>query len=113
MPKHDHFKFDIRYAMKHLTLFFLLIPLAIISASGQSPTGVPKIFSENPLVVYVDETHYPQYGEIKLIPGTHWVKAINGAGERVYSQIVTVKANEVTSVLIEASQPQPVKPVSQ
>lgn len=106
------FKNDIRYAMKHLTVFFLLIPLAITSAYGQSPTGVLKIFSENPLVVYVDETHYPQYGEIKLVPGTHWVKAINGEGARVYSQIVTVKANEVTSVLIESSQPQPVQPAS-
>ena len=99
--------------MKHLTLFFLFIPLAINTVSGQSPTGVLKIFSENPLVVYVDETHYPQYGEIKLAPGTHWVKAINGDGARVYSQIVTVKANEVTSVLIEAPQPQTVQPVSQ
>ena len=99
--------------MKHLTLFFLFLPLAINTVSGQSPTGVLKVFSENPLVVYVDETHYPQYGEIKLAPGTHWVKAINGDGARVYSQIVTVKTNEVTSVLIEAPQPQTVQPVSQ
>jgi hypothetical protein len=103
-------KNDIRYAMKHFILFFLLIPLAIVTASGQSPEGVLKIFSDKPLVVYVDETHYPQYGEIKLVPGTHWIKAINGEGARVYSQIVTVKANEVTSVLIEAPQAQPVQP---
>ena len=95
--------------MKHLTLFFLLIPLAMVTVSGQAPAGVLKVFSETPLVVYVDETHYPQYGEIKLVPGTHWVKAINGEGVRVYSQIVTVKANEVTSVLIEAAQTRPVQ----
>jgi hypothetical protein len=98
---------DIRYAMKHLTVFLLLIPLTVFTVSGQSPAGILKIFSENPLVVYVDETHYPQYGEIKLVAGTHWVKAINSEGERVYSQIVTVKANEVTSVLIEVPQAQP------
>lgn len=103
-------KSDIRHAMRHLTLFFLLIFPASYTLSGQSPVGVLKIFSDDPLVVYVDETHYPQYGEIKLVPGTHWVKAINGEGARVYSQIVTVKANEVTSVLIEAAQAQPVQP---
>jgi hypothetical protein len=87
--------------MKHLTLFLLLGFTGFFNMYGQSPAGILKIFSENPLVVYVDETHYPQYGEIKLVPGTHWVKAINADGARVYSQIVTLKANEVTSVLIE------------
>lgn len=95
---------DIRHAMKFLMPFFLLIALSGYNLNGQSPHGTLKIFSDNPLVVYVDETHYPQYGEIKLIPGTHWVKAINANGVRVYSQIVTVKAGEVTSVLIEAPQ---------
>ncbi len=42
---------DIRYAMKHLTSFLILIPFAVITASGQSPEGILKIFSENPLVV--------------------------------------------------------------
>ncbi len=95
-------KNDIRYAMRHLILFFMLISPALWTVSGQSSTGVLKIFSDNPLVVYVDETHFPQYGEIRLVPGTHWVKAINGEGIRIYSRIVTVKAGEVTSVLIEA-----------
>ena len=99
-------KKDIRNAMKHLTVFLFLIPLIAFTASGQPPAGILKVFSENPLVVYVDDTHYPQYGEIKLVPGTHWVKAINTEGERIYSQIVTVKPNEVTSVLIEVPQAQ-------
>lgn len=95
---------DIRNAMKLLASFLLIITVSVISLKGQSPQGTLKIFSDNPLVVYVDETHYPQYGEIMLAPGTHWVKAINGDGVRVYSQIVTVKGGEVTSVLIEAPQ---------
>jgi len=103
---------DIHYVMKRLASFILLIPLTLLSVSGQSPTGVLKIFSENALVVYVDEVHYPQYGEIKLAPGTHWVKAINSEGVRIYSQIVSVKADEVTSVLIEAPQAQPAQPVT-
>jgi hypothetical protein len=90
--------------MKLLTSFLLIITISVINLKGQSPQGTLKIFSDNPLVVYVDETHYPQYGEIQLAPGTHWVKAINAEGVRVYSQIVTVKTGEVTSVLIEAPQ---------
>ena len=95
---------DIRNAMKLLSSFLLVITFSVISLKGQSPQGTLKIFSDNPLVVYVDETHYPQYGEILLAPGTHWVKAINADGARVYSQIATVKNGEVTSVLIEAPQ---------
>jgi hypothetical protein len=90
--------------MKLLTSFLLIITISVINLKGQSPQGTLKIFSDNPLVVYVDETHYPKYGEIQLAPGTHWVKAINAEGVRVYSQIVTVKTGEVSSVLIEAPQ---------
>lgn len=96
----------ISHAMKFPASFILLVTFTILTASAQTPAGTLKIFSENPLVVYVDDVHYPQYGEIKLVPGTHWVKAINGEGERVYSQIVTVKGDEVTSVLIESPRPQ-------
>ncbi|MCU0460236.1 MAG: hypothetical protein MUE37_14235 [Bacteroidales bacterium] len=94
-------KHDIRYAMRLLASFLVLIPLSLITVNGQSSQGTLKVFSENPLVVYVDGIHYPQYGEIKLAPGTHWLKAINAEGVRVYSEIVSLKANEVTSVLIE------------
>lgn len=90
--------------MKLLTSFLLISALSLSNLKGQPPQGTLKIFSDNPLVVYVDEIHHPQYSDIKLAPGTHWVKAINAEGVRVYSQIVTVKAGEVTSVLIEASQ---------
>jgi len=92
--------------MKHVAPLLFLIILAYDTASGQSPSGVLKVFSDNPLVVYVDDVHYPQYGEIILIPGTHYVKAINSEGVRVYSEIVSVKANEVSSVLIETAQAQ-------
>ena len=102
-------KNDIRHAMRYLMLFFMLISLPFCRAAGQSPTGVLKIFSDDPLVIYVDETHYPQYGQIKLVPGTHWVKAINGEGAKIYSQIVTVKPGEVTSVLIESPHNQAVQ----
>jgi hypothetical protein len=123
-PTHQNAGFmknDIRYAMRLLISFLLLINVAIFTASGQSPTGILKIFSDKPLVVNVDEVHYPKYSEIKLVPGTHWVKAINNEGERIYSQIVNVKADEVTSVLIEVPQvqspqvqsPQAQTPVSQ
>jgi hypothetical protein len=102
---------DIRNAMKVLYAIVTLISLAILPVSGQPSQGTLKIFSDKPLVVYVDEVHCPQYDEIKLVPGTHYVKAINSDGVRVYSEIVSVKANEVTSLLIEAPQAQ--VPVSQ
>jgi len=92
---------DNRVAMKHLSAFFLLVTLPFYAVSGQSPEGILKIFSDMPLVVYVDEVHCPQYSDIQLVPGTHYVKAINSEGVRVYSEIVTVRAGEVTSVLIE------------
>lgn len=102
---------DIRNAMKLLSAIITLILVVIVPASGQSSQGTLKIFSEKPLVVYVDEVHSPEYNEIKLVPGTHYVKAINSDGVRVYSEIVSVRANEVTSVLIEAEQAQaPVTP---
>ncbi len=97
-------KSDNRVTMKHLSAFFVLVTLPFFAVSGQSPEGILKIFSDKPLVVYVDEVHCPQYSEIQLVPGTHYVKAINSEGVRVYSEIVTVRANEVTSVLIEAPQ---------
>ena len=87
--------------MKYLSLLLLLITITVLRVSGQSPAGTLKIFTDEPLVVYVDDVHHPQYDDIKLGPGTHYVKAINSEGARVYSNIVTVKAYEVTSVLIE------------
>ena len=99
-------KHDIRHAMRLLASFVLLIPLTLFTVTGQNTQGTLKVFSENPLVVYVDDIHYPKYGEIKLAPGTHWLKAINAEGVRIYSEIVSVKANEVTSVLIEENQAQ-------
>jgi len=104
-------KSDNHFAIKHLFAFFVLVNLTIFAVSGQSSAGILKIFSDKPLVVYVDEVHCPQYSEIKLAPGTHYVKAINSEGVRIYSEIVSVRANEVTSVLIEASQVQ--NPVAQ
>jgi hypothetical protein len=105
-------KSTIRYAMKFLASILMLVPLTVFTAHCQPAQGTLKIFSENPLVVYVDEVHYPQYGEIRLVPGTHWVKAINAEGVKVYSQIVTLKAGEVTSVLIEVPKAQPTAPVA-
>jgi len=95
---------DIRYSRKLMLSILILVALPWLGASGQPVNGTLKIFSEDPLVVYVDDVHYPRYDEIKLVPGTHWVKAINSEGARVYSQIVTVRADEVTSLLIEVSQ---------
>ena len=97
-------KTNIQHGMRHVVLSFILILLALNTASGQSSSGLLKIFSDNPLVVYVDDVHYPKYGEIKLVPGTHYVKAINSEGVRVYSEIVSVKDGEVTAVLVEAQE---------
>ncbi len=88
--------------MKTLTTFIVLLLISVSSAFAQN-SGTLKIFSEEPVVVYVDEIQHPDYQTISLPSGTHYVKALNRDGARVYSNIVTIKAGEVTSVLIDAS----------
>ena len=73
--------------------------------SGQAASGTLKIFSDEPLIIYVDQVHYPDYREVTLVPGTHYVKALNKDEIKVYNEIVTIKASQVTSILIEAMPP--------
>lgn len=75
--------------------------LSLSILSGQTNTGSLKIFSEEPVIVYVDEVHQPDYSTIKLVAGTHYVKAVNKDEVKVYSEIVTITADQVTSILIE------------
>jgi hypothetical protein len=88
--------------MKTLTSLIVMLLISFTSASAQT-SGTLKIFSEEPVVVHVDEIQYPDYQSITLPAGTHYVKALNRDGARIYSNIVTIKAGEVTSVLIDAS----------
>ncbi len=88
--------------MKTLTTIIVLLLITVSSASAQN-SGTLKIFSEEPVVVFVDEIQHPDYQAISLPSGTHYVKALNRDGVRVYSNIVTIKTGEVTSVLIDAS----------
>jgi hypothetical protein len=84
----------------HLLIsIFLLIGLSSVYAQN---TGTLKIFSEDPIVVYVDETQYPTYDAIPLAAGTHYVRALNKEGARVYSNIVSITAGEVTTILVDA-----------
>jgi len=85
--------------------YFLIATVLLFSVSSAfaQDKGILKVFSEEPVVVYVDEVQYPAYDAINLAPGTHYVKALNKEGARVYSNIVSVTAGEVTSVLIDAS----------
>ncbi|MDX9730070.1 MAG: PEGA domain-containing protein [Bacteroidales bacterium] len=87
--------------MKTYLLTTLLMLFSFSAAFAQS-TGTLKVFSEDPVVVYVDETQYPSYDAITLAAGTHYVRALNRDGAKVYSNIVTITAGEVTSVLIDA-----------
>lgn len=82
-----------------------LVMLFSISAAFAQNTGTLKVFSEDPVVVYVDETQYPVYDAITLAPGTHYVKALNKDGAKVYSNIVSITAGEVTTVLIDPTGP--------
>lgn len=88
--------------MKTLITIIAFLLISASSAYAQN-SGTLKIFSEDPVVVYVDEIQHPDYQAISLPSGTHYVKALNRDGVRVYSNIVTIKTGEVTSVLIEAS----------
>jgi len=88
--------------MKTLLFVSALAVLSISSLSGQNAAGTLKVFSEEPVMVYVDEVHYPEYGDISLVPGTHYLKALNKDEVKVYSEIISIKAGQVTSILIEA-----------
>lgn len=88
--------------MRNIVLFFVSLFISISAVSGQDTTGTLKVFAEEPVIVFVDQVQYPDYKNISLVPGTHYVKAINKDEVRVYSEIVTIKAGEVTSVLIES-----------
>jgi hypothetical protein len=87
--------------MKKIISFLTLMLLSLSLLFGQTNMGTLKIFSEEPILVYVDEVHQPDYSAITLIAGTHYVKAINKDEVKIYSEIVTVLADQVTSILIE------------
>lgn len=80
----------------------MIIITGTLSMFAQSGTGTLKVFSDQPVIVYVDDVQYPSYDAISLTQGTHYVKALDRNGVRVYSNIVTIRKDEVTSVLIEA-----------
>ncbi len=88
--------------MKTFLLTGLMLLFSISAALSQN-TGTLKVFSEEPVVVYVDETQYPSYDAITLAAGTHYVRALNRDGAKVYSNIVSITAGEVTTVLVDAS----------
>ncbi len=86
--------------MKTFLLTSLLMLFSISAAFTQN-TGTLKVFSEDPVVVYVDEILYPAYDAITLAAGTHYVKALNRDGAKVYSNIVSITSGEVTTLLID------------
>lgn len=94
--------------MKKLKCFLALTLLSVSLLFGQSNNGTLKIFSDEPVIVYVDQVQTPNYSEISLVAGTHYVKAINADEVKVYSEIVTIVANQVTSIFIESPEPAPV-----
>ncbi len=94
--------------MKKTACFLALTLLSVSLLSGQTNNGTLKIFSDEPVIVYVDQVQTPNYSEISLVAGTHYVKAINADEVKIYSEIVTVVANQVTSIFIESPAPAPV-----
>lgn len=89
--------------MKKITILLVILITGIYPAFAQTNNGTLKVFSETPIVVYVDDVQYPVYDAISLAPGTHYLKAMNRDGVKIYSNIVTITKGEVTSVLVESS----------
>jgi len=81
----------------------MFVLLGMSSLNAQTASGTLKVFSEEPLIVYVDEVQYPSYDAISLPPGTHYLKALNRNEAKVYGNIVNIVKGEVTTVLVEAS----------
>ncbi len=85
--------------------FFAVLALALCSLTAFAQnTGTLKIFSDEPITVFVDQVQQAQYDAILLVPGTHFVKINNQAGLKVYSQIVTIIKDQITSVLVEGEE---------
>lgn len=85
--------------------FFAILILAFSSLTAFTQnTGTLKIFSEEPVTVFVDQLQQDKYDAITLVAGTHFVKINNKDGLKVYSQIVTIIKDQITSVLVEGDQ---------
>jgi hypothetical protein len=97
----------IRLLISITILIFLSIAL-----SGQTNTGTLRIFSEEKVVVFVDENQQSNYQDITLTAGTHYVRIMNGDA-KVYSQIVTIVKDQVTSVLVETTKTAAPAPLAQ
>lgn len=89
--------------MKKVASILMFVLLGMSSLNAQTASGTLKVFSEEPLIVYVDEVQYPSYDAISLPPGTHYLKALNRNEVKVYGNIVNIVKGEVTTVLVEAS----------
>lgn len=104
--------------MKTKSILSILVLTFISFTAFAQNTGTLKVFSEEPVIVFVDQVQQPSYDAITLSVGTHYVKVLNKNEERIYNEIVTIVANQVTSVLIEADKAavpagnQPVNPTS-
>ena len=94
---------------KRSLLLTVLLLLSFAPVFSQIQTGTLNVFSEiSGINVYLDENLISENtGEIKNIPvGSHYLKVLKD-GVSVYSDIVVIQANTVTSVLIKNNaQPQ-------
>ena len=89
--------------MKKLLCFLTFMILSVSVLFGQSKTGTLKIFTEiNGIVLYLDDVR--QDDGTKVVNntpiGTHYLKALSN-GTAIYSEIIEIKTNEVTTVLIK------------
>jgi hypothetical protein len=95
----------------------LLLMFLVVSLSGQTKTGTLKVFSDiQGITVFLDDVQQVNYKEIKDLPaGTHYVKVMNGE-VKIYGQVVTINADQVTTILIEDkgnAEPKDTSPVNQ
>lgn len=100
---------------KSLLLFFVIFIALSSSALSQTRTGTLKIFSEQPgVVVFLDEVKQADnIQQINDVPiGSHYLKVLSKDGAKVYSSIVNVNENSVTTVLIPNAAPAQEAPVN-
>lgn len=89
--------------MKKIFCFNVLMLISITFLFGQVNTGTLKVFSDlQGITVYIDDVQQANYQEIKNITaGTHYVKVMNG-NTKIYSQIITITKDQVTTIFVEA-----------
>jgi hypothetical protein len=92
--------------MKKIVWF---LPLLFLSISLFGQNGTLQIFSDEPVIVYIDQVQTPNYSSISLVAGTHYVKALNVNEERITVKLLLLQKTRQLQFLLKLQKMNPLK----